>query len=367
MMKKIFRTIHLWLSVPFGLIVSLVCFSGAMLVFEEEISEFSRPHLYRVETAVDTPLPLAQMLERVEAALPDTVSITGVSVPADSSRTCRVSLSKPRRASLYVDPYTGEIKGSNERLPFFQVMFRLHRWLLDSMRPDGAVFWGKVIVGTSTLVFVFVLLSGMVVWWPRTSRALRNGLSIAVSKGKRRFWYDLHVVGGAYAFVFLLAMSLTGLTWSFSWYRAAFYKAFGVEERSGGRGQSSSRHSESFSYISWQRVVEELAAQNRGYREISVSHGSASVAFPRFGNQRAADRYVFRPSDGQITETVLYKDAGNAAKIRGWIYSVHTGSWGGLPTRILSFMAALLGASLPITGYWLWIKRAWGRRHRPLA
>lgn len=33
-MKKIFRQIHLWLSVPFGLIISLICFSGAMLVLK---------------------------------------------------------------------------------------------------------------------------------------------------------------------------------------------------------------------------------------------------------------------------------------------------------------------------------------------
>ena len=48
-MKKIFRTLHLWLSVPFGLLVSLICFSGAMLVFENEITEWSRPDLYRVK------------------------------------------------------------------------------------------------------------------------------------------------------------------------------------------------------------------------------------------------------------------------------------------------------------------------------
>ena len=49
-MKKIFRKIHLWLSVPFGLIITLVCFSGAMLVFENEVNEWFRRDLYYVET-----------------------------------------------------------------------------------------------------------------------------------------------------------------------------------------------------------------------------------------------------------------------------------------------------------------------------
>lgn len=108
-------------------------------------------------------------------------------------------------------------------------MFRLHRWLLDS-RPSGdGVFWGKVVVGVSTLLFVFVLVSGVIIWWPRTRKALKNSLKITVRKGWRRFWYGLHVAGGMYVLLLLLVMALTGLTWSFSWYQAGFYTLFGVE------------------------------------------------------------------------------------------------------------------------------------------
>ena len=38
-MRKIFRNIHLWLSVPFGILITLICFSGAALVFEKEVME----------------------------------------------------------------------------------------------------------------------------------------------------------------------------------------------------------------------------------------------------------------------------------------------------------------------------------------
>ncbi len=43
--------------------------------------------------------------------------------------------------------------------------------------------------------------------------------------------------------------------------------------------------------------------------------------------------------------------------MRGIIYSVHTGNWGGIITRILAFLAAMTGASLPVTGYYLWLRR----------
>lgn len=358
-MKKVFRKIHLWLSVPFGLLITLICFSGAMLVFETEVMELCHRDLYYVEKVGPAPLPMGKVAEKVAATLPDSVSVTGVTASSAPERAWQVNLSKPRRASVYVDQYTGEIKGKYERAPFFTTMFRLHRWLLDSMKPDGGIFWGKMIVGTATLMFVFVLISGIVIWWPRTKKALKNSLKIVAGKGWRRFCYDLHVAGGMYTLVLLLVMALTGLTWSFSWYRTGFYKLFGVETTQGGGGRhgapaQTAAHSP---FTSWQKVYEELKELNPDYKQIAVSKGSATVSFNRLGNQRAADRYTFNPRSGEITGATLYKDADASGKIRGWIFSVHVGSWGGLTTRILSFLAALVGASLPLMGYYLWIRR----------
>ena len=435
----------MWLSVPFGIIITLICFSGAMLVFENEVNELMWPELYFVKQVEAAPLPVDQLLEKVAATLPDDVSVSGVSISSDPERTYQVSLSNPRRSSVYVDQYTGEITGKNQRSGFFAFMFRMHRWLLDSMNPGGeGIFWGKMIVGVSTLMFVVVLISGIIVWWPRTRKALKNSLKISGTKGWKRFWYDLHVAGGMYALVLLLAMSLTGLTWSFTWYRTAFYKVFGVEvqqqgghghghgqkestskgdarlalqdgkpkaetegrenaeERgSGRRGRPDRPHREkqeglsadysqsewqegnlheggrhwkhqqteqpkpvvsAFAY--WQEIYDKLSLQNPAYKQISVSSGTASVAFDRLGNQRAADRYSFNTENGEFTETSLYQHQDKAGKIRGWIYSVHVGNWGGMTTRILTFLAALVGASLPLTGYYLWIKKMMNKRKR---
>lgn len=177
-------------------------FSGAMLVFETEVMELCHRDLYYVEKVGPAPLPMGKVVEKVAATLPDSVSVTGVTASSAPERAWQVNLSKPRRASVYVDQYTGEIKGKYERAPFFTTMFRLHRWLLDSMKPDGGIFWGKMIVGTATLMFVFVLLSGIVIWWPRTKKVLKNSLKIVTNKGWRRFCYDLHVAGGMYTLIF---------------------------------------------------------------------------------------------------------------------------------------------------------------------
>ena len=371
-MRKFFRWVHLWLSVPFGVCISLVCFSGAMLVFEEEVTRLCRPALYEVDEVKEETLPLDELVARAAPFVPEGVRVAGITSFADPARAWQVNLSRPKRAALAIDPYTGEVKGRHERLPFFTVMFRLHRWMLDASRPSEGVWWGKMVVGASTLMFVAALLSGIGVWWPRTRKAFSDSLKVVARKGWRRFWHSLHVAGGMYAVLLLLVMALTGLTWSFGWYRTAFYRAFGVElakaASRGGTGGGQVAGTLLPDVRNWQKVHAELSGRNPGWRQIMVADGQASVAFDALGNRRAADRYRFSPSDGQVTQVSLYKDAAREGKLRGWIYSLHVGNWGGWVTRILYFAAALLGAALPLTGYYLWIARLLrkGRRRAAL-
>ena len=155
-------------------------------------------------------------------------------------------------------------------------MRQLHRWLLDPPASKGEKSVGKVIVGVTTLTMTLILISGLIIWIPKNRKALKNRLSVSCTKGWKRFLYDSHVSIGFYCTLLLLLMALTGLTWSFGWYREAAYSLTG-----------------------------DMAPQ--------------------------AARRLF--------------------------YSLHTGSWGGMVTKILYFLAALLGGLLPLSGYWLWWKR----------
>lgn len=370
-MRKLFRKLHLWLSVPFGMFITLICFSGAMLVFEREISGLCRRDLCFVEKVGEKSLPLDSLMLSVAATLPDSVSVTGLTITPDPTRTWQVGLSKPRRASLYVDPYTGEVKGLYKRLPFYDKMFRLHRWMLGS---SGG--FGKLLVGISTLMLVVILITGLLMWLTNRSKPLAKSLKISFTKGWPRFWHDLHVAGGIYATVFLLALALTGLTWSFTWYRTGFYKAFGAETSAGrqgepqqhggdrgrshegeGRTERGISHPHPHSpYAHWQEIYEHLALTHPGFRQITLSDGSASVVPAGRTSLRSGDRFDF-DRRGRITGSKPYAEQERSAKVRGGVYTVHVGSWGGLATRILTFLAALLGATLPLTGYYLWIRR----------
>ena len=71
--------------------------------------------------------------------------------------------------------------------------------------------------------------------------------------------------------------------------------------------------------------------------QITIGSETASVTLSSTGNSRAADRYEFNRRSGEITPVTMYADAVPADRLRGWIYSIHTGSLGGLITILMRF------------------------------
>lgn len=464
-MRKIFGKIHLWLGIPLGLIISLVCISGAILVFDNELSRMFNPGRYYVAEVTGEPIPVETLVPMVSAQL-DGQEITSVNIPSDPKRTYSMGVSGGFRSAAYVNQYTGELIEVHSRSDSFMfTMMRLHRWLLDGSRTVG-----KQVVGYSVLLMVLIILSGLVIWWPKNRAQMKANLKIKTSATKARFWRDLHVSGGFYMALALLVLALTGLTWSFPWYRQGFFKVFGVEmtqsphgggnrgaqgqSPQGGRGENEGRgsgggdnsvqrgerpegregrsenggrqtggdshnkgergsdrteksrereshgqrgedgsgrpsraeggegrgtgerrgenlHAETITQeqsmqleqaglntLHWDNVLSKLKAENPDFNTITLQEGQASVKQNiTLGNSRATDKFKFDAATGKITERSLYKDQDRSAKIGGWIYSIHVGSWGGWFSKMLTFIVALVGGILPLTGYYLFYKK----------
>lgn len=368
-MKKLFAKIHLWLSLPFGIIIAIVCLTGAILVFETEIQELCHPSHYFVKEVKGEPLLPDSLLKSASRQLPDSIKISGIRIFSDPERTYQLVL-PGKKAAAFINPYTAEITGIDDGQGFFMQAMRLHRWLLDSYKRDGSFSLGKAIVGYSTLALAFILISGLVIWYPRNRKVLKNNLKIKSRAGWHRFFYDLHVSGGFYATLLLLVLTLTGLTWSFGWYRNAFYTVFGVEttqtyeKESGkkkpkekGSGERRERQQKRTDYTQWAEVLSTLQNRYPSFNTITIQDGSATVATANYGNTRGSDRYTFNSTNGEITDSQLYKDLPKSDKIRGWIYAVHAGTWGGITTKVLSCLVSFLGAVFAITGYYFWIKK----------
>ncbi|WP_301384082.1 PepSY domain-containing protein [uncultured Alistipes sp.] len=389
-MKKIFAKIHLWLSLPLGIVLTVVCLSGAVLVFEGEITRALHPELYRVAAPADArPLRPSQLAGRIGGQMPDSLHLVSLQLSARSDEPCMAAFRETGRKQLSVDPYTGRVNGWAESPAFFGTVRKLHRWLLDPPPSKGEKSVGKAIVGVSTLALVLILVSGLILWIPRSRKALRNRLKVSYSDGRRRFWHDSHVTLGFYATLLLLVMALTGLTWSFGWYRTAAYALFGgpqqtvaAQEKPSRKADSGNRHERErsrertagreqgerqaetearpFDYAVWDAVLGELTAHCTAYKTIVLTQTEAQVA--RQSAMRRIDRATFDPRSGRLAEITRYEETPRQQRLRGWFYAFHTGTWGGFWTKILYFIAALIGASLPLTGYWLWWRRCMNKR-----
>ncbi|MEN9919452.1 MAG: hypothetical protein RL662_1888 [Bacteroidota bacterium] len=350
--RHFFKKIHLWLSIPAGLIIVILCATGAILSFETEILEAYYPERYFVAEVKADKIPLDRLISIVNQQLSDN-SVANIKLTADPNRTYTATLANGFRISAFVDPYTGEVKGiyNLRESAFFKVM-ALHRWLMDGTRT-----WGKYTMGITTLVFVFIIISGMVWWIPTSKKKVKGRLTINTKSGLKRFLHDAHIALGIYACLFLLICSLTGLMWSFEWYKKGVCRLFGVEIPADKKENTREKNRTPLDASVWQTAFDNSIKQVANYTTITVSDGSVMVLPSDALHTRAMDKYAFDKSSGKITKVSLYADEKSVSKIMTWAYALHVGAFGGITVRILTFLACLIGATLPLTGYYLYYRR----------
>ncbi len=364
------QKIHLGLSLPFGLIISIVSLTGAAMVLDKDFHKLFNSDLYLVEQVGEEVVPMGQMVEELERLFPERGGVSGVVVLPNKDASYQFTFASSSKAFVFVNQYTGEYLGERnpfEKGGFYRTMFYTHRWLMDYEKGEFSI--GKFLVGTSTLLLIFIVITGVVLWLPRNLKSLRKRLSISVKRGWRRFWFDLHVVGGVYAAMLLVLLALTGLMWSFSWYRPMVYTLFGVEVSSssksssgGSRAKGESEH-EIINYKLWDDVLGDIYLKYPEPQSIKFGRDAARVYINKYGNTSAYDSYVY-PTTTAPAKVVCYGQQPETSRFMGWVYSIHIGNWGGLFGRILTFFVTLVAGIAPISGYYFWISKIIKRRRR---
>lgn len=354
------RKLHRFLGLVLGIPFALICISGALLAFEPQLLRLVHSEHYRVDVAVrHERLPVDEVYARVSSQLPDTVQLGTLRI-GQPDETWQIEIASLRNAELFVNPYTGKITGMQDHdRGFFYEVRRLHRWFFDTYdRKSDALCWGKLAVGVVSLLSLPLLLFGLYLWFPPLWRSWKLRVHICFRHGLRRALYDVHVTGGFHTVLLLLVLALTGLTWSFPWYRQAFYATFGVvygaAEPSGPQPVTD--------YRVWQRALKQVEARHPDYRWIEVSPTEIRFSTTRYGNARRADVYHYEAPSGRLTRFIPYRQTSAQQRVRGWIVTLHEGLWLGWFSQLLTCLGALVGACLPFTAYYLYCKRRY--RHR---
>lgn len=310
-MKKTFLLIHKWLGIVFGVFISIACFTGAILVFRSEICGW-----------------------------------------------------------LGVEMRDAE---------FFRWVMRLHRWLLDTpVQPHGGLSAGRVIMGITAMACTLTLITGVVAWWPKNMKMLRARLTVKVRSGWMRFVHDSHVSLGIYAVVFLLLMSLTGPVWSFGWYRSGATAVIcanattSAESKSADRSAVTSQpHDGGAQSASKEQPVGReqsvgVPSMETGSVEVGSAGDSPTGSEPSAARHDSGDNKGVKSATGQghghshdqgKVQGKGRGHGGNKSSAQKTFISLHLGTWGGTAMRVIYFLASLIGGFLPISGYYIWLKK----------
>lgn len=360
-LKKIYSWLHLWLGLTVGLIFSVAAVTGTLLIFEEELEEVLYPQLYRCEVPakgaerlpLDDLFRMAQQYagkERVRRLIIKTEK-------ANSSFVFQTEGDRLEMLFLALNPYNGRLQLMMEgRKHFFSVVEELHRHLLLGET-------GKWITGVSCLSYLVILITGLILWWPKNKKMLRQRLKIKWdAKGKRLNW-DMHAVGGFYTLPIVFVVAFTGLTWSYTWFnKGIFYLMDGKGPAKysayfGLAPQATTSLPLELAYQRAQQLLPYRGAVNMylpGKQEdaIEVSKEQADAAVPN-----VVDRLFFSMYTGDLVQESRYKDQTKGMKVRRLIFPIHTGSIGGWYTKIIYLLVMLFVSSLPFTGLFVWLGR----------
>ena len=357
--KKKIRFLHKWLGLTSGLIVFIVSITGCIFCFHDEIKDLTRDYR-KVEIQEKSFILPSKLQQNAKKLFPDATADMVVFYGKDRPAIVYASI-KEKAYNLYFNPYSGEfLKQENIEKDFFAIIedLHMHLWLPEAV--------GKQVVGISTIIFILMLFSGIVLWWPKKRKDLKNRIKIKWNAKWRRVNYDWHNVTGFYISIFVLIIALTGLTFSYEWMHKMMnfignlgqdypeYVAPVIDSTFTSTSENPMDISISQAYK--MKPNDEMFFVWYQGEKSPIITGSYPDAMD-FDHQ---SNLHFHPKTGELLSASLYENKNPGMKLQEMNYGLHTGQYFGLTGKIIAFILSLFAAALPVTGFIIF----WGRRNK---
>lgn len=361
--KTTIRKIHLWLGLGTGLVVFIISITGCLYAFQAEIQDALQA--YRFSEVENKPiLPPSVFEEKAKLRLPK-CHLHAINYPGKGRSVEAIYYGMEPVSHYYIvyyNPYSGaELHVQNMNETFFRWVLNGHYYL---WLPPNI---GQPITAYSTLIFVFMLISGIVLWWPKNKKAAGQRFWFKWknnTKWKRKN-FDLHSILGFYSSVLLLIVAITGIVFGLQWVAYGIYKLGGGEkdllfvEPVSGKNMAADFNKPAIDMV-WEKMKNEhpdaLAL------EVHPPETDSSVIAANVNTQAGTYwkmdyRYFDQYTLIELSVNNIYgrfKDAKGADKLLRLNYDIHTGGIWGLSGKILAFLLSLVAASLPVTGFLMW-------------
>ena len=359
---------HLICGVITGLVILTMSITGLVLTYEKQIASWADDFKVVPPTAGAPKLGLTMLLTRAQSEMKKRP--TAVRLLSNPNEPAKLYFG---RESITINPYTGAClgEGAVKVRGFFRVMIVWHRWL--GQDGEGKTI-GKAITGLCNLAFLFILVSGPYLWWPKkwTWQHLRSIIFFRSGLAPKTRDFNWHNVIGVWMALPLFLIAGTGTFFSYSWTTDMLYFLTGEERtKSSGKGSSNGAGEktsipENFSGLD--KLFQRAIAIEPEWASVTVRLTDDSTAPVTFSIDRGNG---FRPdlrstllldrNTGDVVRHDTYDDNKAAQNVRRWIRYIHTGEAGGFIGQTLAGVASLGGCLLVYTGLMLtWRRfRAW--------
>lgn len=355
--------IHLWLGLSSGLFVCFLGITGCILAFQREIEDATQSYRY-VEEQNKPLLPPSKLKIIADKALPGKHAHSVGYQRGKASTVVYFAFEPEYYWIVYLNPYSGEVmKVKNMEEDFFRIVLMGHYylWLPPTV--------GQPILASATLLFVFLLFSGLFLWWPKNKAASKKRFSIKWNAKWKRVNYDLHNVLGFYMTWILIFIALSGLVMGFQWVAKSVYWT-----TSGGKSLTLFEESHSNPELAkaavgrapaedilWARTLDAMPGF-KGNIDVHPPENKTSAIELAINPDtdtfwKADYRFYDQYSLAELDVKHIYGRYANATvadKLARMNYDIHIGAVAGLPGKIIAFLASLIAASLPITGFLIW-------------
>ncbi len=357
LLKRFLFRLHWITGLTAGAVLVVVGVTGGLIGFEQPLLDMVNPQTQTSAPAQANPLPPDTLIAAAQTAYPELhprrLRWNG------NERAAMVQMAKPgqRRGGLQVmvNPYDAEVLGPLRGTGFFRAAEDLHRHLAA-----GKV--GKQIVGASTALLILLAVTGLILRWPKHMRSLRAWLKLDVRLRGRNLLWHLHAIIGTWVLAFYLLAALTGLWWSYGFYRDALNSIAGVSGSLRPRSPPAGNPQDPLVPIdtAWATFRHEAPDADRASVSLT-SNPDVPIRIryqtPASVHERAWDTLKIDPLDGAVVSTQRHADLPRGRRFIGALYPLHAGSFFGKPGLYLMSLASLLMPLFFITGVWLWLQR----------
>jgi sulfite reductase (NADPH) flavoprotein alpha-component len=370
--RKVLFQLHWIFGISAGLILAIVGLTGAMLSFEDAILEAMNPGVMTVSPPANVQkLSPQELVDAIRAREPG-LTVNSVTVRSEPHLTSQAAIAPAgggRAETRHVDPYTGVLLAKPKGEEFFRSVMQLHRWVL---MPGGAQGLGRPIVGACTLILIYLAVTGLYLRWPKR-HSLRSWFRIDFERQGRPMWFSLHSVVGTVVLIAYLVMSVTGLWWSFEWWKNGMSLALtgkpvvAQQQQQADGGRSAEE----------QTVTVSLAPAWTGFQEATGGRfTTAMFTIPRKAgdpvqvrflpadaqHDRANDQMRLDASTGAVVSHDRFKAKALGEQVYSSNYNLHTGAYFGIVGVVLWMLASLMMPVFFVTGWILYLGRRKDKR-----